>query len=120
VGVRQIKQARAIATIVSVQNRYSLTDRTHEDVVDYCEKEGVGFIPWYPLAAGDVVGKRTIERIAAHLGVTSAQLAIAWLLARTKVMLPIPGTSQTSHLDENVAAAAVKLDAKVMKELRKI
>jgi aryl-alcohol dehydrogenase-like predicted oxidoreductase len=120
VGVRQIKQARAIATIVSVQNRYSLTDRTHEDVVDYCEKEGIGFIPWYPLAAGEVVGKRTIERIAAQLNVTSAQLAVAWLLARARVMLPIPGTSQTAHLEENIASAAVKLDQQVMKELRRV
>jgi aryl-alcohol dehydrogenase-like predicted oxidoreductase len=120
VGVREIKQARAIAPIVSVQNRYSLTDRTHEDVVDYCEKEGIGFIPWYPLAAGDVVGKRTIERVAAQLGVTSAQLAIAWLLARSKVMLPIPGTSQTSHLEENVAAASLKLSADVMKKLKRV
>jgi aryl-alcohol dehydrogenase-like predicted oxidoreductase len=120
VGVRQIKQARAIASIVSVQNRYSLTDRTHEDVVDYCEKERIGFIPWYPLAAGDVVGTHTIERIAAQVGATSAQLAIAWLLARSPVMLPIPGTSQTVHLEENVAAASLNLTADVMKQLKKV
>ena len=107
----QIEAARAIVPIVSVQNRYSLTDRAHEDVLDYCERNGIGFIPWYPLAAGALLAPGgPIERLAARLGCTTAQLALAWLLRRSPVMLPIPGTSRVGHLEENVAAASLVLD----------
>jgi aryl-alcohol dehydrogenase-like predicted oxidoreductase len=111
VTVAQIEAARAIVPIVSVQNRYSLTDRAHEDVVDYCERNGIGFIPWYPLAAGALVAPGgPVERLARRLGCTTAQLALAWLLRRSPVMLPIPGTSRVGHLEQNVAAASLALD----------
>jgi pyridoxine 4-dehydrogenase len=109
VSVSQIKHARHRIPIVTVQNRYSLTDREHERVLDYCEREGIGFIPWYPLGAGDLVAGARLERAAARLGVTKAQLALNWLLWRSPVMLPIPGTSSVSHLQENVAAAVLTI-----------
>jgi pyridoxine 4-dehydrogenase len=111
VGVKEIERARRRVPIVTVQNRYSLTDRTHEKVVDYCDREGIGFIPWYPLAAGDLTTARgAIERTAAKLGLTPSQLALKWLLWRTPVMLPIPGTSRVAHLEENVATASMAVD----------
>ena len=117
VSVRQIEHARTIVPIVSVQNRYSVTDRGSEDVLKYCEKEKLGFIPWFPLAAGRVSGSESpISRIAAQWKATPSQVALAWLLARSPVMLPIPGTSQVKHLEENVAAAGLKMDAKKMQE----
>ena len=117
VSVTQIIYARSIVPIVSVQNRYSLSDRQHEDVLEYCERERIGFIPWYPLAAGDLAAGRVIDRVAARHRATSAQVAIAWLLQRTPVMLPIPGTSSVSHLEENVGAASLKLDQRDLQEL---
>jgi pyridoxine 4-dehydrogenase len=118
VTVDQIEHARTIVPIVTVQNRYSLADRAHEDVVDYCEREGIGFIPWFPLAAGELTGPGgPVNRIATSLGLTTSQLALAWLLSRSPVMLPIPGTSQVQHLEENLAAASVTLDARQMQEL---
>ena len=118
VSVRQIQHARTIVPIVSVQNRYSVTDRGSEDVLEYCEKEGIGFIPWFPLAAGRVSGLDTpISRVAAQWKATPSQVALAWLLARSPVMLPIPGTSKVEHLEENVGAAKLKLDVNQMKEL---
>jgi pyridoxine 4-dehydrogenase len=118
VSVRQIDHARTIVSIVSVQNRYSVTDRGSEDVLKYCEKEKMGFIPWFPLAAGRVSGSESpISRIAAQWNATPSQVALAWLLARSPVMLPIPGTSKVKHLEENVAAAELKMDAKKMQEL---
>jgi pyridoxine 4-dehydrogenase len=118
VSVRQIQHARTIVPIASVQNRYSLVDRGSEDVLEYCAKESIGFIPWFPLAAGKVSGADSrISHVAARLKATPSQLALAWLLARSPVMLPIPGTSKVSHLEENVAAAALKIDAKEMQEL---
>ena len=117
VSVQQIEHARTIVPIVSVQNRYSVTDRGSEDVLKYCEKEKLGFIPWFPLAAGRVSGSESpISRIAAQWKATPSQVALAWLLARSPVMLPIPGTSQVKHLEENVAAAGLKMDAKKMRE----
>src|ERR1700686_326501 len=108
VSVRQIQHARTIVPIVSVQNRYSITDRGSEDVLEYCENEKMGFIPWFPLAAGRVSGADSpISRIAARREATPSQVALAWLLARSPVMLPIPGTSRVEHLEENVAAAGV-------------
>jgi pyridoxine 4-dehydrogenase len=118
VSVRQIHHARTIVPIVSVQNRYSITDRGSEDVLKYCEKEKMGFIPWFPLAAGRVSRSVSpISRIAARWKATPSQLALAWLLARSPVMLPIPGTSKVEHLEENVAAAELKIDANTMQEL---
>jgi aryl-alcohol dehydrogenase-like predicted oxidoreductase len=118
VSVRQIQHARTIVPIVSVQNRYSVTDRGSEDVLEYCEKEKMGFIPWFPLAAGRVSGSESpISRIATRLKATPSQVALAWLLARSPVMLPIPGTSKVKHLEENVAAAEIKIDANKMQEL---
>jgi pyridoxine 4-dehydrogenase len=118
VNVRQIRHARTIAPIVSVQNRYSVTDRGSEDVLQYCEKENIGFIPWFPLAAGRVSrADSPIRHVAAQLEATPSQVALAWLLARSPVMLPIPGTSRVEHLEENVAAAGLQIDAKRMQEL---
>ena len=118
VSVRQIEHARTIVPIVSVQNRYSVTDRGSEDVLKYCEKEKMGFIPWFPLAAGRVSGSESpISRIAAQWKATPSQVALAWLLTRSPVMLPIPGTSKVKHLEENVAAAELKADAMKMQEL---
>jgi len=118
VSVQQIQHARTIVPIVSVQNRYSVTDRGSEDVPKYCEKEKIGFIPWFPLAAGRVSGSESpISRITAQWKATPSQVALAWLLAQSPVMLPIPGTSKVKHLEENVAAAELKMDAKKMQEL---
>jgi pyridoxine 4-dehydrogenase len=118
VSVRQIQHARTIVPIVSVQNRYSITDRGSEDVLKYCEKEKIGFIPWFPLAAGRVSGAESpVSRLAARWKVTPSQLALAWLLARSPFMLPIPGTSRVEHLEENVAAAELKIDANKWQEL---
>jgi pyridoxine 4-dehydrogenase len=118
VSVAQIVHARTIVEVVTVQNRYSVVDRSAEDVLEYCEHEKIGFIPWFPLAAGDVSKAGSeLARIAARLKVTPSQLALAWLLWRSPVMLPIPGTSRVSHLEENVAAAALKFDDKTMQEI---
>jgi pyridoxine 4-dehydrogenase len=118
VSVQQIKHARTIVPIVSVQNRYSITDRGSEDVLEYCEKEKLGFIPWFPLAAGRVSGADSpISRIAARWKATPFQVALAWLLVRAPATLPIPGTSQVKHLEENVAAAELRIDANTMREL---
>ena len=118
VSVRQIQHARTIVPIVSVQNRYSITDRGSEGVLKYCEKEKLGFIPWFPLAAGRVAGADSpISRAAARWKATPSQVALAWLLARSPVMLPIPGTSKVQHLDENVAATELRIDADSMREL---
>ncbi|MFT3691325.1 aldo/keto reductase [Paenirhodobacter sp.] len=110
VSIEQIEAARKIFPVASVQNRYNLNDREHEDVLDYCEKEGIAFIPWWPLAFGTLARPGAVhEEIAKAKGVTNAQLAIAWLLQRSPVMLPIPGTSRLAHLEENVAAAGMTL-----------
>ncbi|RSL17627.1 aryl-alcohol dehydrogenase-like predicted oxidoreductase [Edaphobacter aggregans] len=115
---REIDQARKVIDIVSVQNLYNIGDRTHEDVVDYCTKHGLAFIPWFPVAAGKLTqpgGK--LDAAAKRHGVTLSQLSIAWLLRRSAVMLPIPGTSSVEHLEENVAAASVKLSDAEWKEI---
>jgi pyridoxine 4-dehydrogenase len=118
VSVPQIEHARSIVPIVSVQNRYSVSDRGAEDVLKYCEREEIGFIPWFPLAAGQLAGtESSVSSVAEKLKVTPSQVALAWLLARSRVILPIPGTSSVGHLEENVAAAGLKLDANAMKEL---
>lgn len=118
VSVRQIQDSQKIVPIVSVQNRYSISDRGSEDVLNYCEKEKIGFIPWFPLAAGKLSGtESSISRVAAQWKATPSQVALAWLLSRSPVMLPIPGTSSVEHLEENVAAAALKIDESKMQEL---
>ena len=118
VSVRQLQHARTNVPIVSVQNRYSVADRGSEDVLQYCEKEKMGFIPWFPLAAGRVSGTESpISRISARWKAAPSQVALAWLLARSPVILPIPGTSKVQHLEENVAAAEFKFDASKMQEL---
>jgi pyridoxine 4-dehydrogenase len=118
VSVRQIEHAQTIVPIASVQNRYSLADRGSEDVLEYCEKEKMAFIPWFPLAAGKLSGGDSpIVRVAERLKATPSQIALAWLLARSPVMLPIPGTSKVEHLEENVAAAGLKIDKNEMQEL---
>ncbi|HEY1924605.1 MAG TPA: aldo/keto reductase [Candidatus Acidoferrum sp.] len=110
VSVKDIEQAKKTAPIVSVQNKYNMGDRTHEDVLQYCEKNNLGFIPWFPLEAGKLnkAGSALDQAAKAH-NASSAQLAVAWLLHHSPVTLPIPGTSSVKHLEENVAAAEVKL-----------
>jgi pyridoxine 4-dehydrogenase len=103
-----IERARKIVPIVSVQNRYSFADREWNYVVDYCERNGIAFIPWFPLGAGRVAGE-TLNEIAQARKATPKQVALAWLLRRSPIMLPIPGTSSVEHLEENVGAAAVRL-----------
>jgi pyridoxine 4-dehydrogenase len=103
-----IERARKIVPIVSVQNRYSFADREWDYVVDYCERNGIAFIPWYPLGAGKVAGE-VLDRIAEAHRASPTQIALAWLLRRSPMMLPIPGTSSIEHLEQNVAAASLRL-----------
>jgi len=118
VTVDQIEQSRRIAEIVTVQNRYNLTDPTSEDVVDYCTREGIGFIPWAPVGAGKLAQPGgLVDTIAKRREATPGQVALAWLLARTEVMLPIPGTSRVTHLDENTAAVRLALDPEEVDQL---
>src|SRR5579862_4061072 len=108
VTVRQIQHAQTIVPIVSVQNRYSLADRGSEGILKYCERGAIGFIPWFPLAAGQLSGADSlISRVAARLKAAPSQVALAWLLSRSTVILPIPGTSSVQHLEENVTAAGL-------------
>ena len=120
VSVEEIERARKTARIVSVQNLYNLSDRKHEDVLRYCEQNGLGFIPWFPVAAGKLAtaGGR-LDSTAKRHGVSIAQLSIAWLLHRSPVMLPIPGTSSVAHLEENTAAADVKLSDAEWQEIER-
>ena len=103
-----IERARRIVPIVSVQNRYSFADREWDYVVDYCERNGIAFIPWYPLGAGKVAGE-VLNQIARAHSSSSTQVALAWLLHRSPIMVPIPGTSSIEHLEQNVAAASLRL-----------
>ncbi len=110
----QIEEARKIAPIVTIQNRYSLADRRHEDTLNWCQQHGIGFMPWYPMAGGklmkaDQPAAKALAEIAARYAISVPQLSIAWLLHRSPVMLPIPGTSKVEHLEQNVAAAARKI-----------
>src|SRR3954447_10122444 len=110
VSVDDIKEAQEVFAVTTVQNIYNLTNRGHEDVLQYCESEGIGFIPWFPLAAGDLAkpGGPVAEAAEAH-DATAGQIALAWLLQHSEVMLPIPGTGSVEHLEENVAAADIEL-----------
>jgi len=110
VSVAELEQARKVVEVVSVQNLYNLADRSSEDVLDYCEKESIGFIPWFPVASGELARPGgVLDEIAKDHRATHAQLALAWLLRRSPVMLPIPGTSSVAHVEENCAAAEVEL-----------
>ncbi len=109
VDTNQLAQAREIVPIVSVQNRYSIGDRTAEPALEACENDGIAFIPWFPLAAGGLEATGALRRIAEAHDATQFQVALAWLLARSPVMLPIPGTSSVDHLEDNVAAASLRL-----------
>ncbi len=110
VGVRELIRALDIVPIVSVQNRYNLTDRSSEAVIETCEREGIAFIPWFPLATGKLAQPGgTLDEIARRHESTPAQVALAWLLAKSPVMLPIPGTASVEHLEENVAATELRL-----------
>jgi pyridoxine 4-dehydrogenase len=118
VSVPEIEAARKIVPIATVQNKYNLTDRASESVLDYCEKEKIGFIPWFPIASGKLAEPGgVVDRFAHSTGATPAQIALAWLLHRSPVILPIPGTSTVKHLEENCGAAEVKLTSEQVREL---
>jgi len=125
IGLSEVKpvdidRARKIVEIVSVQNQYNVSDRQHEDVLEYCERHNIAFIPWFPVAAGKLArpgGK--LDEIAKRHGATVAQLSIAWLLHRSPVMLPIPGTSSVAHLEENLKATQLALSKVEMEEIEK-
>ena len=118
VSVAEIEAASKVFKVATVQNRYNLVDRTSEDVLDYCEKHGIGFIPWFPLAAGELAQSGSIlDRIAKSRGVGPGQIALAWVLKRSPVMLPIPGTSKVAHLEENVVAAGITLSDDEFRDL---
>lgn len=115
--VDEIERARRIVDVATVQNRYNLTDRAHEPVVDYCERENIGFIPWYPLAVGDLGDHPVLIDIADRHDASPYQIALAWLLHRSPVMLPIPGTSSVEHLEQNWSARKIALSSDEMDEL---
>jgi pyridoxine 4-dehydrogenase len=114
-----IERARKIVPIVSVQNRYSFADREWDYVVDYCERNGIAFIPWFPLGAGKVAGE-VLNRIAQAHNASPTQIALAWLLHRSPIMLPIPGTSSIEHLEQNVAAASLRLSEEEYQRLSRV
>ena len=115
VNVDEIRAAQSIVPISTVQNRFNVTDRASEDVLEYCEQNAIGFIPWFPIAAGELARSGgPLDTLASDLGVTLAQLSLAWLLHRSAVIIPIPGTSTLAHLEENCAAAHVSLDDETM------
>jgi aryl-alcohol dehydrogenase-like predicted oxidoreductase len=121
VNVSEIQAGRRIVAISTVQNRFNLADRNSETVLNYCTNENIGFIPWFPLATGNLAkAGSSLEGIAERLGATPAQIAIAWLLRKSPVMLPIPGTSQVEHLEQNTASALLELDDSNMKELERL
>ncbi len=118
VSLEQLAEAREIVEVVTVQNRYNLEDRRSEDVLEACEREQIGFLPWFPLATGRLAEPGgPLDRIAREHDATPAQIALAWLLARSPVMLPIPGTSSIEHLEENLAATCIELSADEVAEI---
>jgi pyridoxine 4-dehydrogenase len=117
VSVKQLEQARRICPIVSVQNEYNLEDRSSEDVLKACEKLGIAFLPWYPLGAGSALKSSKVKAVAKRTKATPAQVLLAWLLARSPVILPIPGTASIAHLEENVAAGKLVLSPEDLKAL---
>jgi len=120
VSVADIEAARKFFSVATVQNRYNLADRTDEDVLAYCEANGIGFIPWFPLAAGTLARPGgPVDSIAKAHGATAGQVALAWVLGKSPVMLPIPGTSKVEHLEENVAAAQLQLSDAEFQQLNR-
>jgi aryl-alcohol dehydrogenase-like predicted oxidoreductase len=124
VSVPEIIETGKIVQVTTVQNRYSLADRRHEETLAYCEQHGIGFLPWYPILGGKLLkaehpSAQALAQMAARHSASAAQLALAWLLQRSPVMLPIPGTSKVAHLEENVAAAGLKLSGEEIAELEK-
>jgi pyridoxine 4-dehydrogenase len=126
VSPSQIEEALKILPVVSVQNRYSLADRRHEETLNWCQRRGIAFMPWYPMAAGKMLKSgqpatehlaQTLAAIAARRHATAPQLSLAWLLQRSPVMLPIPGTSKVAHLEENITSGTLQLSAQELKEL---
>jgi pyridoxine 4-dehydrogenase len=118
--VAELEQARSIVDVVTVQNRYNLADRHSQDVLDVCERDGIGFFPWFPLAAGELAKPGgAVAEIAERHDATPGQVALAWLLQRSPVMLPIPGTGSVEHLEENVAAAQLRLGDDEMQRLER-
>ncbi len=110
VTVEQLKEARDVVEVASVQNLYNLTDRRHEPVLDFCAQEGICFVPWLPIAGGrHAEPGGVLAEVAVELGATTAQVSLAWLLHRSPVIVPIPGTGSMAHLEENAAAAALRL-----------
>jgi pyridoxine 4-dehydrogenase len=121
VDVAELQEARQTATIVSVQNLYNLVNRKAEDLLDHCEREGIAFIPWFPLATGKLAGSGgPLDQIAGEVGASPSQLALAWLLRRSPVMLPIPGTSSVEHLEDNLRAAEIELTDEQFQQLSRI
>jgi aryl-alcohol dehydrogenase-like predicted oxidoreductase len=121
VSVPDIEGARKYFPVVSVQNSYNLVSRKHEAVLDYCAREKIAFIPWFPLGAGKLAREGSVlDRVAKRLGATPAQVALAWVLKRSPVMLPIPGTSRVAHLEENAAAAKLELTNEEYSELDRV
>ncbi|HEX3874168.1 MAG TPA: aldo/keto reductase [Solirubrobacteraceae bacterium] len=121
VSIAELEAARRIVPIATVQNRYNLVDRGSEELVGHCEREGIGFMPWFPIASGDLAapGGR-LDAVVRETGASPAQVALAWLLARSPVMLPIPGTASVDHLEENCRAATVELSAAQVAELSQV
>jgi aryl-alcohol dehydrogenase-like predicted oxidoreductase len=118
VSVQEVKAASKHFRVATVQNRYNLVDRQSEAVLEHCEKHGIGFIPWYPLAAGVLaLPGGALDQVAKRLGAQPSQVALAWVLRRSPVMLPIPGTGKVKHLEENTAAAALRLGDADFQEL---
>jgi pyridoxine 4-dehydrogenase len=118
VSVEQLEQVRAITEVATVQNRYNLADRADEEVLEVCERDGIGFMPWFPLNTGKLVDDGgPLAEIAERHGSSPAQLALAWLLHRSPVMLPIPGTKSVEHLEDNMAAATIELSDEEVREL---
>ena len=118
VSVEQLDAAMGIVDVVSVQNRYNLTDRGNEDVLDACEARGIGFVPWFPLATGSLAEQGgVLDEAADRHDATPSQIALAWLLARSPVMLPIPGTGSVEHLEENCGAARIELDEDELEQI---
>ena len=116
--MKQFEQARKIVPIVSVQNRYNLGDRSSEDVLKACEHLGIAFLPWFPLGDGASLDSARVKALAKKLGAAPSQVVIAWLLQKSPVMLPIPGTGSVEHLEENMAAAKLRLSAADMAALQ--
>jgi pyridoxine 4-dehydrogenase len=118
VSAAELASAREVVEVVSVQNSYSLGDREHEDLLEACEREGIAFIPWHPLRGGELPREHpALARVAARRGSSPSQLAIAWLLSRSPLLLPIPGTSSLAHLEQNVAASALELTVEDIADL---